>query len=93
MGLPYPARVTNWVSGMGLGSFVDINIFVMKYYIIQFLHILLLFESVKLKSTYMLRPRNGNSGVSFNDTHELLFWGLSICVDFDFKRFEKMENI
>ena len=29
-----------WVSRMGLGSFVDINNFVMKYYFIQFLHIL-----------------------------------------------------
>ena len=38
------------VSQMGLGSFVDINIFVMKYYIIQFLHILLFFEPLKLKS-------------------------------------------
>jgi len=28
------------VSRMGLGSFVDINIFVMKYYFILFLHIL-----------------------------------------------------
>ena len=27
------------VSRMGLGSFVDINIFVMKYYFIPFLHI------------------------------------------------------
>ena len=38
------------VSRMGLGSFVDINIFVMKYHL-KFLHILLYFESLKLKST------------------------------------------
>ena len=35
------------VSRMGLGSFVDINIFDMKYYFILFLHILHFFESLK----------------------------------------------
>ena len=32
------------VSRMGLGSFVDINIFVMKYYFTWFLHILHFFR-------------------------------------------------
>jgi len=55
---------------MGLGSFVNINIFVMKYYFIQFVYILNFFESLKSKSTQMLgvRPKNGNSGVLSNDT-------------------------
>ena len=59
---------------MGLGSFVDINIFVVKYYFIYFLHILHFFKSLKSKSTQMLRPQKENSGVSFNDT--LLNFGL-----------------
>ena len=45
---------------MGLGSFVDINIFVMKYYFIYFIHILHFFESFKSKSTLMLRPQKTN---------------------------------
>ena len=57
------------VSRMGLGSFVNINIFVMKYYFFfQFVYILHFFESLKSKSTQMLRPQKGNSRVSFNDT-------------------------
>ena len=59
---------------MGLGSFVDINIFVMIYYFIWFLHILHFFESLQSRFTQMLRPQKGNSGVSFNDT--LLNFGL-----------------
>ena len=62
------------VSLMGLGSFVDINIFVVKYYFIKFLHILHFFKFLKSKSIQMLRPQKGNSEVSFNDT--LLNFGL-----------------
>jgi len=51
------------VSQMGLGSFVDINIFVVKYYFIYFLHILHFFKSLKSKSTQMLKPQKGNSRV------------------------------
>ena len=47
----------------------------MNYYFIWFLHILHFFESLKSKSTQMLRPQKWNSGVSFNDT--LLNVGLS----------------
>ena len=31
--------------------------------------------------------------VSLNETTEFLFWGLSICVDFDLSDLKKMENI
>ena len=62
------------VSRMGLGSFVDINIFVVKYYFIKFLHILHFFKFLKSKFTQLPRPQKGNSGVSFNDT--LLNFGL-----------------
>ena len=46
-----------WVSQMGLGSFVNINIFVMKYYFFQFVYILIFFKSLKSKSTQMLTPQ------------------------------------
>jgi len=59
---------------MGLGSFMNINIFVIKYYFFHLIYILHFFESLKSKSTQMLRPQKGNSGVSFNDT--LLNFGL-----------------
>ena len=59
---------------MGLGSFVNINIFVMKYYFIQFVYILHFFKSLKSKSIQMLSPQKGNSEVLFNDT--LLNFGL-----------------
>ena len=59
---------------MGLGNFKNINIFVMKYYFIQFVYILNFFDSLKSKSTQMFRPQEGNSGVLFNDT--LLNFGL-----------------
>jgi len=68
------------VSRMGLTSFVDINIFVMKYYFILFLLILHFFKSLKSKSTQKLRPQKGNSGVSFNDT--LLNFGLSYIIGY-----------
>jgi len=59
---------------MVLGSFVNINNFVMKYYFFQFVYILHFFESLKSKSTQMLRPQKENSGVSFHDS--LLNFGL-----------------
>ena len=59
---------------MGLRIFVNISIFVMKYYFFQFVYILHFFESLKSKSTQILRPQKGNLGVSFNDT--LLNFGL-----------------
>ena len=49
-GYRYGNQFWNLVSRMGLGSFVDINIFIMKNYVIQFLHILHLFKSLKSKS-------------------------------------------
>ena len=60
---------------MDLGSLVNINIFVMKYYFFPFVYTLHFFESLKSKPTQMLRPQKVNSGVSFNDT--LLNFGLS----------------
>ena len=62
------------VSQMGLGSFVNFNIFVMKYYFLSLFTFSILFEFVKSKSTEMLRPQKGNSGVSFKDF--LLNFGL-----------------
>jgi len=59
---------------MGLGSFVDINIFVKKYYFIQLFYILHFCWISKIKIYKMLRPQKGNSRVSFNDT--LLNFGL-----------------
>ena len=56
------------VSRMGLCSFVDINIFVIKNYFIYFLHIFHFFKSLKSKSTQIIRPQKGNSGVLFYDT-------------------------
>ena len=63
------------VSRMGVGSFVNIKIFVMKYSFFQFVYNLYFFESLKSKSKQMLGSQKGNSGVSFNDT--LLNFGLS----------------
>jgi len=63
------------VSRMGLSSFVDINIFVVKYYFIFFLYNLHFLKSLKSKYAQMLRPQKGNSRVSFNDT--LINFGLS----------------
>ena len=61
---------------MGFGSFVNINIFVMKYhFFLQFI-VFLYFESLKSKYIQMLRPQKGNSGVSFNDN--LLNFGLLV---------------
>ena len=56
------------VSRTDLGSLVNINIFVMKYYLFPFVYTVHSFESLKSKSTQMLRPQKVNSGVSFNDT-------------------------
>ena len=52
---------------------MNINIFVITYYLIQFVYILHFFESLKTKSTQMHTPK-GNLGVSFNDS--LLNFGL-----------------
>ena len=62
---------------MGLGSFVDLNIFVLKYYFIWFLHILHFFRIFQIK-IYTNDPKKGNSGTSFNDT--LLNFGLRCSV-------------
>ena len=62
------------VSRMGLGSFININIFVIKYYFFSSFIFSIFFESLKSKSTQMLGAQKQNSGVSFNDT--LLNFGL-----------------
>ena len=62
------------VSRIGLGSFVDINIFCCEISFYLFSPYSPLFKSFKSKSTIMLRPHKGNSRVSFNDT--LLNFGL-----------------
>ena len=59
-------RSETWVSRKGLASFVELNILVMKYYFILFFHFLHFFEFHKSKSTQILRPQKGNSGVLFN---------------------------
>ena len=59
---------------MGLGSFVNINIFVIKHYFFTLFIFSIFFESLKSKSTQISRPQKGNSGLSFNDT--LLNFGL-----------------
>jgi len=64
---------------MGLGSFVNINIFVIKYYFFTLFIFSIFFESLKSKSTQMSRPQKGNSEVSFNDT--LLNFGLCTLRD------------
>ena len=65
------------VSWMGSDSFVDIDIFVTKYYFIQLIFIFsIFFESLKSKSTQMLGPQKGNSGVSFYDRYSLKFRAL-----------------
>ena len=64
------------VSRMGLDSFVDINIFVMKYYFLSFFILSIFVESLKSKSTQKLRPQKGNSGVLSNDTLlNFTLWG------------------
>ena len=59
---------------MGFGSFVGINILVIKYFLFGFFTFSICVKSLKSKSTKILRPQKGNSGVSFNDT--LLNFGL-----------------
>ena len=60
---------------MGLSSFVDIDIFVMKYFFLLILH----FSRIsQIKIYKMLRPQKGNSRVSLNDT--LLNFGLRILI-------------
>ena len=58
---------------MRLGSFVDINILVMKY---LFLHILHFFRISQIKIYKMLRPQKRYSRVLLNDT--LLNFGLRL---------------
>ena len=45
---------------MGLGSFMDINILVIKYFSFGFFTFFIFIESLKSKSTQMLRPQKGN---------------------------------
>ena len=66
------------VSWMGLGRFVDINLFVMKYYLFTFFIFSIFLNPLKSKSTQMLRPQKGNWGVSFNNT--LLNFGLRVDI-------------
>ena len=62
------------VSGIGPGSFVNIHIFVMKYFS-YLVSPYSPFLSNLLNQIYkMLKPQKGNAGVSFNDT--LLNFGL-----------------
>ena len=64
------------VSGIGPGSFVNIHIFVMKYFS-YLVSPYSPFLSNLLNQIYkMLKPQKGNAGVSFNDT--LLNFGLCI---------------
>ena len=49
-------------------SVVDINIFVIKYYFYLVSLYSPFFESLRSKSTQILKRQKGNSGVSFNDT-------------------------
>ena len=58
---------------MGLGSFVNINIFVIKYYFFLVCLYISIFSNL-LNVHKKLRPQKGNSGVLFNDT--LLYFGL-----------------
>ena len=53
------------VSQMGLGSFVDINICykILFYVVSSYSYFFRIFAT---KSTQMLKPQKGNSGVSFN---------------------------
>ena len=61
-------RYENQFWNPGLGSFVDINIFVMKHYFMKFLHIPHFLRISSIKIYKMLRPQKGNSEVLFNDT-------------------------
>ena len=65
------------VSRMGLGSFVNINIFVMKYYFIQFVYILYFFESLKSKSPQMFQTLKRKHG-SFGQRDSFKFWALIV---------------
>ena len=64
---------------MGSGSFVDIYIFLQKYYSLGSLHSL--FVLWFLKSTQVYGPQNEKSGVSFNDTLvNFWLWKAVYCV-------------
>ena len=64
------------VSRMGLGSFVNINIFVMKYYFFSFFIVSIFFESLKSKYTQMLRPQKGHSAGSSVQRYSFKFRAL-----------------
>ena len=62
------------VSQMGLGSFVNINVFVLKNHFFQFVYILNFFESLKSKSTQMLKPKKKENAILFSISgSELLY--------------------
>ena len=52
----------------GVRQFCENQCFYFEILFFQFLHILHFSESLRSKSTQMLRPRKRNSGVLFNDT-------------------------
>ena len=65
------------VSRIGLGSFVNITIFAMKYHFIQFVYILNFFRISQIKIyTCNVKTPKGNSGVLSTDT--LLSFGLRV---------------
>ena len=74
---------------MGLSSFVDIDIFVMKYLFLPILH----FSRIsQIKIYKMLRPQKGNSRVSLNDT--LLNFGLRCtCTQLCYMTFWALEHL
>ena len=63
------------VSRMGLGSFVDINIFVMIYYFIWFLHILHFFRIASIKIHTNVKTPKRKLG-SFVQRYSFKFWAL-----------------
>ena len=58
----YKTSFETRVSRIGLGSFVDINIFVMKYNYFYLLYVLHFFKSLKSKSIQMLTPKRKLDG-------------------------------
>ena len=66
------------VSRIGFGSFVDINIFVMKYYFIQFLRILHFFKSLESKSTKCFDPKKETR--EFRSTILFKISGSILCI-------------
>ena len=62
------------VTRMGLGSFVNINIFVMKYFFKVCLYFPFLSNLLNQNLQNVKTPKKENSGISFNDI--LLIFGL-----------------